>query len=140
MFDAARETGKRAKRRAGSLRLAGGVSMRLHIDTRAAGDIAVLDLRGHLVMGFETQRLNEQIHETVGQGKSRIVMNLENVTFIDSSGVGELVASLSTAKKNGGGLKLARPTEFVHDVLRATRLLNVLELYESEQEALASFH
>lgn len=113
--------------------------MQFQIDSRDVSGVTVLDLDGRLVMGHETQALGDRVHQLVAEKKTRILLNIKNVSYIDSAGVGELVACLTTARKNGGALKFASPSSFVSDVLRAVRLTNVLEPYNTEEEALASF-
>lgn len=113
--------------------------MGLQIASREAGDVTVLVLDGRLVMGRETQSLSDHVRRLLAENKTSILLNIEKVSYIDSSGVGELVACQTTAKKNGGVLKIASPCEFVSDVLRAVRLIDVLDLYATEAEALASF-
>lgn len=113
--------------------------MRLQIDSREVSGVTVLDLDGQLVMGIETQTLCDRVHQLIAEQKTKILINAGKIFYIDSFGVGELVACLTTAVKNGGSLKFASPSDFVRDVLRAVRLMNVLELYDTEEEAIASF-
>jgi anti-sigma B factor antagonist len=113
--------------------------MTLRIEPREEGEIAVLKLIGHIVRGRETQTLEETLTQLVADGKTNIVMNLQEVTFIDSAGVGELVNGYTMAKKNSGSLKFASPSDRVRDVLKVARLLRVLDIHETDQEALASF-
>lgn len=112
--------------------------MRLRIESRAASGVTVLELEGQLVMGLETQALGELVHQLVAE-EARILLNLAKLSYIDSAGVGELVACLTTARKSGGALKFASPSDFVSDVLQAVRLMAVLAPYTTEEEALASF-
>lgn len=113
--------------------------MRLCINTRDAGGVTVLELSGHIALGCEPEALRDCVKQLVTEKKRRIVMNVQKVTFIDSSGLGELVTSFTTVKKSGGSLKLANPTKRFREILQVTHLLNVLELYNNEEEALASF-
>lgn len=112
--------------------------MSLQIGLREVGEVTVLDLNGLLRMGEETLNLQKCIHKLVTEEKTKFVIN-GDLSYIDSAGVGELVACFSTVKKNNGALKMANLSEFVHDVLRATKLLTVLDVYQTEDEALASF-
>lgn len=111
----------------------------LRIDSREEGEIAVLKLTGHIVMGRESQTLEETLMRLVADGRTKILMNLQEVSFIDSRGVGELVNAHTVTKKNGGTLKLACPTDRIIEVFKVARLLRVLDIHETEQGALASF-
>lgn len=112
--------------------------MSLKINTREVGGVTVLDLDGRLMLGDAAQTLSSQIAELVQDQKSRIVLNLQKLTFIDSSGVGTLVRSLNVAKQAGGGLKLAQPTDHFREILKLTRLETVLDVYDTEEKAVAS--
>ena len=111
----------------------------LKIAERHAQDITVLDLSGQLGFGFESQTLCNRVHQLVSGQVTRILLNLAGVTLIDSCGVAELISCLTAVKKVGGMLKLSGATTQVMDVLRITRVVKVLDHYESEQAALASF-
>jgi len=113
--------------------------MSLRIDVREAGDVTVLELTGHLVLGLESQTLSQRVKQLVAEGKKKIVVNAKNVAFIDSCGVGELVAAYTTLKKNEGAFKLASPQKMVSEVLRLSRLPTVIEVFDTEEKALASF-
>jgi anti-sigma B factor antagonist len=92
-----------------------------------------------LTLGLESLSLAERVQQLVKEQKTSILVNLEQLTFIDSNGVGELIASLTTVRKVGGRLKLAGPKDQVLKVLQIVRVPQVVELYDTEQEALASF-
>src|SRR5205085_10365320 len=96
-------------------------SMSLRIDVRTVGEVTVLDLSGHLIVGQESQSLSQRVKQLVAEQKSKVLLNLKEVTFIDSCGVGELVSSYTTLKKTGGALKLAAPQKMVFEVLRIAR-------------------
>jgi anti-anti-sigma factor len=113
--------------------------MALRIVESQLGDVALLTLSGILRMGLETGELKERLQKLVTQKTNNIIMNLDELTYIDSYGLGELVACLTTVKKSGGSLKLTKPTEFVRDVLRTTRMDSLFASYDSDEEALASF-
>ena len=112
--------------------------MRLKIDCRSAGEACLIDLGGQLVMGNETAALSQQIQRLVEQSTPSILINLKEISFIDSSGGGELVAGLSRVRKSGGCLKLFGASGMVREVLKVTHVMEVLNVYESEQEAVAS--
>lgn len=111
----------------------------LEIHPRDAHGILILDLSGRLTGGTGAASLSQRVKQLVAENQRILLLNLSGVAFIDSSGVGELVTAFSTAKKVGGMLKLACPTKMVHEVLRMTRILTIIETFSTEAEALASF-
>jgi len=113
--------------------------MTLSLKTRDSGGIAIIDLQGKLVLGDECNQLREQVKALLAANQKRIILNLANVSFIDSAGVGTLVASFTSAKAQEGELKMANLTKKFKETLQITRLLTVFEVYESEAEAVASF-
>ena len=113
--------------------------MLLRIVESQLGNVTVLTLSGHLTMGRQAEELKQRLQTLVADKKNNIIMNIDEVAYIDSYGLGELVACLTAARKSGGSLKLVKPTEFVRDVLRTTRLDTLFALYDSDEEALASF-
>ena len=113
--------------------------MQLKIAVRQLNDgIVVVDCAGRIVFGEETAELRDQVKALITQG-SRIILNLADVTYIDSGGLGTLVALYTTARNAGGAVKLARLTQRVGDLLQVTKLLTVFEVYNSEEEAVQSF-
>jgi anti-sigma B factor antagonist len=113
--------------------------MALHIDVRDAGGITVLDLRGRLTIGEESQLYNRQIRQLVADNVASILVSLEELAYIDSCGVGELISGFTSVKKNGGTLKLVCPAGHVLQVLHLVRLPTIIGVYDTEEEALASF-
>ncbi len=113
--------------------------MSLDIGARDVKGIAVLDLDGRLVAGPEATSLAERVKQLVAGKKNRFLLNLQKVSYIDSTGAGSLVRCFSLAKSVGGDLKLAKPNEHFREVLRLTQLVKILEVYGNESEALASF-
>jgi len=113
--------------------------MALQIDRRDLGGITILDLTGKVVRGEEVRALNELVKRLVAEQQSKIVLNLEKVSYVDSTGVGTLVHCFTAAKAAGGGLRLAKPDERFREVLKLTNLLGVLDIYANEEEAIASF-
>lgn len=111
----------------------------MHVELREAGDVVIVDLKGKLTLGLGDQILRDTIDELLAENRRKILLNLSAVTFIDSAGVGELVAGLRTARRLGGALKLLQATERVQATLFTARLLPIFELYASEAEALAHF-
>lgn len=112
--------------------------MALQIDESQVGDVTLLKLNGQLTMGLESDELKQRMQKLVTEGEINVIMHIGELNFIDSYGLGELVACLSTLKKSGGSLILVKPTEFVRDVLQTTRLNTLLVSYESDEEALAN--
>ena len=113
--------------------------MPLAIKTRKADGVTILDLKGKIVLGEETSSLREQIKQLLGASETKMVLNMGNVSYIDSAGVGTLVAAFTSAKAQGGQLKMANLTKKFRETLQVTRLLTVFETYDSEADALASF-
>jgi anti-sigma B factor antagonist len=113
--------------------------MQLRINSRTLNDgIQVFDCAGRIVFGEETAALRDQVKAAISDG-SRIVLNLADVTYIDSGGLGTLVALFITARNAKGAVKLTRLTQRVGDLLQLTKLLTVFEVFNSEEEAVQSF-
>lgn len=113
--------------------------MTLTITTREKDGVAIVDLNGKIVLGEESNALREQVKQLLAANKKKILLNLEKVSFIDSAGVGTLVAAFTSTKAQEGELKLVNLTKKFRETLQITRLLTVFEAYDSEAEALASF-
>ncbi len=113
--------------------------MSFHVEARAVGEVVILDLTGKLTAGLGDQILRETLDELLAEGKRKILLNLSEVSFLDSAGVGELVAGLRTAKRFGAELKLLSTSDRVHSTLFMARLLPVFEMHRDEAEALKRF-
>ncbi len=113
--------------------------MQLEIKERVVGEVTILDLMGRITIGEGSVQLRDAVSRLLEAGRNRIILNLEGVTYVDSSGIGELVSRYTTTKNQGGQLKLLKLTKKIKDLLMITRLLTVFEIYEDEQSALASF-
>jgi anti-sigma B factor antagonist len=111
----------------------------INISERQAGDVTILDLSGKVTIGEGSVALRNAIRRLLGEGKNKILLNLANVNYIDSSGIGELVSSFTAVKKEGGNLKLLSLTQKIQDLLAITKLLTVFETFDDEGSALASF-
>jgi anti-sigma B factor antagonist len=111
----------------------------MHVETRNSGEVVILDLVGKLTAGLGDQILRESIDELLAEGWKRILLNLSGVSFLDSAGLGELVAGLKTARRFGAQLKLLNVGGRVQSTLFMSRLLPVFEIYGNEGEALSSF-
>jgi anti-sigma B factor antagonist len=111
----------------------------LDIKERQAGDVTVLDMSGSIRMGEGSGVLRSAIRNLVTDGKKKILLNLGGVKYIDSSGIGELIANYTTVSKDGGQMKLLNLTGKVKDLLVITKLLTVFDSYEQEDQALSNF-
>jgi len=111
----------------------------LNISERQVGDVTILDMDGKITIGEGSVALRTAIRRLLEEGKKKILLNLARVSYIDSSGIGELVSSYTSIGKEGGQLKLLNLTQKLQDLLTITKLLTVFDVYDSEEEALASF-
>jgi anti-sigma B factor antagonist len=111
----------------------------MHVELRKTGDVVIVDLKGKLTSGLGDQILRETIDELLAENWKKLLLNLSDVSFMDSAGVGELVAGLRTAKRFGAEVKLLNATERVQSTLYVARLLPVFELYANERDALEHF-
>jgi anti-sigma B factor antagonist len=109
------------------------------IQERVVGSVTVLDLEGKMVLGDGDTLLKDKIHSLVFQERKNIVLNLGHVSYMDSSGLGALVASFVTAKNNGGQVKLLNLTGRLQDLLAIAKLLTVFETFDGEADAVRSF-
>jgi anti-sigma B factor antagonist len=114
--------------------------MSLKSSTRQVDGITVLDLSGRITLGEGSVVLRDTIREALGQGNKKILLNLGDVTYIDSSGIGELVSAFTAVRKEGGELKLLNLTKKVHDLLQITKLYTVFDVKDEESAAIASFN
>src|SRR5215468_4016654 len=112
--------------------------MSLVVNVRRLDDVAILDLSGRITMGEGTLILRNHIQKLLNAGDRKFLVNLSDVDYIDSSGLGELVSSFTTVRNQGGQLKLLNLTRRVQDLLQITKLLTVFETFNSEPEALKS--
>ncbi len=103
-------------------------------------DIIILDLSGKIMGGPDAAALNDKLHELIEAGKTRVVADLSEVNWMNSSGLGILISALTTIRNAGGDLKLASVTERVKSLLKITKLLSVFNVYENTGEAIASFN
>jgi anti-sigma B factor antagonist len=111
----------------------------MHIEVRQAKEVMILDLKGRLTAGLGDQILRDAIDELLAEGRRRILLNLSEVSFLDSAGVGELVAGLKTARRFQAELKLLNVGERVYSTLDMARLLPTFEIYNDETEAVGSY-
>jgi anti-sigma B factor antagonist len=113
--------------------------MILRATYRDAGPVTVLDMSGRITLGDGSALLRKTLRELLEQKRTRILLNLADVDYIDSSGIGELVSGYTSVKNRGGELKLLHLTKKVHDLLQITKLYTVFDVYSDEQIAVRSF-
>src|SRR5678815_1495090 len=111
----------------------------MQIEERSAGDVVVLDLKGKMTLGEGDELLKDKINSLLQQGHKKVVLNLEDVPYIDSAGLGEIVRTYTTISRQGGSMKLLNLTKRITDLLSITKLLTVFETYDSEADAVRSF-
>ena len=111
----------------------------MQIEERAVGDVVVLDLKGRVTLGDGDELLKDKVNSLVNQGQRKIVLNLAGVPYVDSAGLGQIVAAYTTVSRQGGSLKLLNLTKRISDLLSITKLLTVFETYDSEADAVRSF-
>jgi len=109
------------------------------ISTREVSHVTIVDINGRITLGDETGLLRDTVRQLIAAGKKKIVLNLAQVDYIDSSGVGELVSSFTTVRNAGGELKLLALTKKVQDVLYVTKLYTVFDVKDDEFTAVKSF-
>jgi anti-sigma B factor antagonist len=113
--------------------------MDITIEERAVGRVTVLDIVGRLTIDRGAERLKDKINSLLAQERTRILLNLQDVPYIDSGGLGQLVASYGSVVKKGGSLRLLGVNSRNHDLLSITRLVTLFESFDSEAEAVQSF-
>lgn len=113
--------------------------MPLTIESRDVDKVSILDMRGRITLGVEIEDLRSAVRNLVAKGQKKIILNLAEVDYIDSSGVGELVGCFTTVRNAGGELKLLHLSQKVHDVLHVTKLYTVFDIRDDEFNAVKSF-
>ena len=113
--------------------------MALSIASREVNGVTVLDLSGRITLGEGSVQLRDAVRDLIGKGQKNILVNLGDVNYIDSSGLGELVSAYTTARNQGASLKLLKLTKKVHDLLQVTKLYTVFDIYDDEASAIASY-
>jgi anti-sigma B factor antagonist len=111
----------------------------MKIENRIVGDVHLLDCSGKITLGEGTMAIRNTVREVLKNGGKKIVLNLADVNYIDSSGIGELVSSFTTVTNQNGQLKLLSLTKKIHELLAITKLLTVFQTYDDEAAALNSF-
>jgi len=107
--------------------------------SRQVNGVTVVDMSGRITLGEGSVVLRDTIRDLLGKGEKKILLNLGNVTYIDSSGIGELVSAFTSVRNQGGELKLLKLTKKVHDLLQITKLYTVFDIKDDETAAVGSF-
>ena len=113
--------------------------MALTIASREVDGVTVLDLHGRITLGEGSVQIRDAIRNLITKGQKSILLNLGDVNYIDSSGLGELVSAYTTARNQGATLKLLKLTKKVHDLLQLTKLYTVFDIHDDEASAIASY-
>lgn len=113
--------------------------MALAIASREVDGVTVLGLSGRITLGEGSVQLRDAIRDLISKGQKSVLLDLGDVNYIDSSGLGELVSAYTTARNQGATLKLLKLTKKVHDLLQLTKLYTVFDIYDDEASAIASF-
>jgi anti-sigma B factor antagonist len=111
----------------------------MDIKERVVESVSVLDLSGKIVLGEGDLQVKERIRDLLSDGQRKILLNLGDVSYIDSAGLGALISSYATAKREGGQLKLVNLTKRVQDLLAITKLITVFDTFDTEKEAIDSY-
>jgi anti-sigma B factor antagonist len=111
----------------------------MQITERQSGSVTVLDLSGKVTLGEDSTLLKDKLQSLLHQGRKNLILNLAEVSYVDSAGLGALVSAYTTVTREGGSLKLVNVTKRLQDLLSITKLLTVFETFDSEDEALRSF-
>ena len=111
----------------------------MKIETRTVGDVKILDCSGRITLGEGTMIIRNTVRELLGSENKKIILNLAEVNYIDSSGIGELVSTYTTVTNSGGQLKLLNLTKKIQELMAITKLLTVFQVYSEEKSALADF-
>ena len=113
--------------------------MSVKLNTRQVGNVSVIDVAGRITLGEGSAALRETLRDMVAKNQNKILLNLADVTYIDSSGIGELVSAYTTVANTGGQLKLLNLNKRVKDLLQITKLYTVFEVKDDEADAIRSF-
>ncbi len=108
-------------------------------NTRQVNGVSIVDLSGRITLGEGSVLLRDTVRDLIAKGQKKILLNLGDVTYIDSSGIGELVSAFTTVRNHGGELKLLNLTKKVHDLLQITKLYTVFDVKDDEAAAIGAF-
>ena len=109
------------------------------VSERSAGAVTILDVTGHVTLNDGADQIRDKVKAVLAEGKRQVLINLGQVSYMDSAGLGELVQAYSTVSKSGGALKLVSPTKRLKDLLVITKLATVFESFDDESAAVASY-
>ena len=113
--------------------------MSVSLNTRQVGDVIIVNASGTVTLGPAANTFRDAIHDLAARGYKKILINLADVSYIDSWGIGEFVSCLTRVKNGGGSMKLLKPSKRVHDLLLVTKLHNVFQVFDDEVSAVSSF-
>jgi anti-sigma B factor antagonist len=111
----------------------------MQIEERVVDGVTILDLKGKMTLGEGDELLKDKINSLIQQDRKQLLLNLEEVPYIDSAGLGEIVRTYTTVSRQGGKLKLLNLTKRIQDLLAITKLLTVFETYDTEKDAISSY-
>jgi anti-sigma B factor antagonist len=111
----------------------------MNLSTRKSGEVAIIDVEGKILFGEGDTEIKQTVDDIIKKGGRKILLNLTNVPYLDSAGLGEIIRCFTTLRKNGGSFKLLSPNHRIIDLLNITNLLNVFDWFDNEPSALASF-
>jgi len=114
--------------------------MSMKVAIRQVDGITILDLSGRITLGEGSITLRDSVRDVLAKGSKKILLNLAQITYIDSSGIGELVSAFTSVKNAGGELKLLNLTQKVHDLLQITKLYTVFDIWDNEASAIGAFN
>ena len=114
--------------------------MSIKASTRQQQDVTIVDMSGQIKLGEGSSVLRDTVKDLLGKGRKNILLNLGDINYIDSSGIGELVSAYTSVRNQGGELKLLKLTKKVHDLLQITKLYTVFDVRDDEAEAIAAFN
>ena len=109
------------------------------IEERPTEGVMILDIKGKLTIGEDVELVKDKINSLIQQGEKKLLLNLAEVPYVDSAGLGEIVRTYTTVNRQGGSLKLLHLTKRIEDLLAITKLLTVFDTFDSEQDAISSF-
>lgn len=111
----------------------------MRLKTKELEGVVVVEVKGNLVGGPDSQKFRDLLHKLANQGRSKIVVDLKGVKIINSAGLGTLISGLTTMRNSGGDLKISNPNEKIQSLLKITRLVKIFEVYDSVDEAIRSY-
>ncbi len=111
----------------------------MQIEERIVDDVTILDVKGKMTLGEGDELLKDKVNSLVSQGHKKLLLNLEDVPYIDSAGLGEIVRTYTSISRQGGKLKLLNVSKRIYDLLVITKLVTIFDSYENEDDAIRSF-